>query len=383
MAGCGHDRAACARCGTVVVAATGEPSQLLPPLVTETVGRDIGDQVYERLADLAPGAAPIDSSRLSPRAGRPLGAGGLARVAVPPAARRPVAGRAAGHRRGRALLLRGVQRLGARRAGASVPGAPAHRGAGRLGDGAHPVRRGLGRAALRRDLSRPRHPAPHLGRDAARRPGQPTPAWRTWWAAARTASRSGSAASTSGWRPTPRAADPPAVRQAIWRFATDPDAALNLVLSHEADLLETVGRPGAGPARGARRHAPARPLRLGHLRVPRLPDPRRGRRIDRTRSSAMRATRRALALAVDRTTLARSAFGRDAKAPAGPDVAAALDLERQHRHAAVRHHPRPIARSTRRAGGGRTPADRAGAGAGRWRSTFWCRARARRGASSR
>ena len=26
----------------------------------------------------------------------------------------------------------------------------------------------------------------------------------------------------------------------IWRFAADPDAALNLVLSHEADLLETA-----------------------------------------------------------------------------------------------------------------------------------------------
>jgi len=39
------------------------------------------------------------------------------------------------------------------------------------------------------------------------------------------------------------AASPPAVRQAVWRFAPDPDAALNLVLSHEADLLETVGSP--------------------------------------------------------------------------------------------------------------------------------------------
>src|SRR3954471_6840349 len=61
-AGCGRETSACARCGTVVVAATGDPSHLLPPLAIETVARDIGDQVYERLADLAPGAAPIDSA---------------------------------------------------------------------------------------------------------------------------------------------------------------------------------------------------------------------------------------------------------------------------------------------------------------------------------
>src|SRR6266536_1231625 len=65
-AGCSRRAENCARCGTVVVAATGDPSQLLPPLVAETVGRDIGDQVYERLADLAPGAAPIDSTAYRP-----------------------------------------------------------------------------------------------------------------------------------------------------------------------------------------------------------------------------------------------------------------------------------------------------------------------------
>ena len=63
---CRPDSADCPRCGTVVVAATGEPSQLLPPLVVETVGRDISDQVYQRLADLAPGAAPIDTAAYRP-----------------------------------------------------------------------------------------------------------------------------------------------------------------------------------------------------------------------------------------------------------------------------------------------------------------------------
>ena len=50
----------CDECGTIVIAAAGEPSSLFPPLVYETVGRDITDRIYERLAALAPGAAPID-----------------------------------------------------------------------------------------------------------------------------------------------------------------------------------------------------------------------------------------------------------------------------------------------------------------------------------
>ncbi len=67
LAGCASDRSlACEECGTLVIAAAGEPSSLFPPLVYETVGRDITDQVFERLADLAPGAAPIDPAGYRP-----------------------------------------------------------------------------------------------------------------------------------------------------------------------------------------------------------------------------------------------------------------------------------------------------------------------------
>jgi peptide/nickel transport system substrate-binding protein len=52
---------------TIVIAAVGEPSSVLPPLAYESVARDIGDRVYERLADLAPGAAPIDTGAFRPR----------------------------------------------------------------------------------------------------------------------------------------------------------------------------------------------------------------------------------------------------------------------------------------------------------------------------
>jgi ABC-type oligopeptide transport system substrate-binding subunit len=34
--------------------------------VDETVGRDIGDQIFERLAVLAPGGAPIDTTAYRP-----------------------------------------------------------------------------------------------------------------------------------------------------------------------------------------------------------------------------------------------------------------------------------------------------------------------------
>jgi ABC-type transport system substrate-binding protein len=50
-----------------VVAATGEPAVLVPPLITESVGRDVSDLVYERLADLAPGRSPIDTAAYRPR----------------------------------------------------------------------------------------------------------------------------------------------------------------------------------------------------------------------------------------------------------------------------------------------------------------------------
>jgi peptide/nickel transport system substrate-binding protein len=56
----------CSRCDTLVVAATGEPAVLVPPLVQETVGRDIGDFVFERLAVLAPGASPVDPAGFRP-----------------------------------------------------------------------------------------------------------------------------------------------------------------------------------------------------------------------------------------------------------------------------------------------------------------------------
>ena len=89
------------------------------------------------------------------------------------------------------------------------------------------------------------------------------------------------------------------------------------MLSHEADLLETVGSPDRAE-RVARdstlRLVPYASAAYGFLGFQIAGGPR-GRPHP---VFADRATRRALALAVDRETLARSAFGREAKAPPGP-----------------------------------------------------------------
>ena len=56
----------CARCETLVIAATGEPDHLLPPFVWQSVGRDINDLVYERLAVLEPSRSPLDTGAYRP-----------------------------------------------------------------------------------------------------------------------------------------------------------------------------------------------------------------------------------------------------------------------------------------------------------------------------
>ncbi len=65
-AGCQNRPPSCPRCDTLVIAATGEPATLVPPLVQETVGRDVGDFVFERLAVLAPGGSSFDLNAFRP-----------------------------------------------------------------------------------------------------------------------------------------------------------------------------------------------------------------------------------------------------------------------------------------------------------------------------
>ncbi|HEX9167106.1 MAG TPA: ABC transporter substrate-binding protein [Gemmatimonadales bacterium] len=46
----------------ITIAAISEPQSLVPPLIWESVGRDIAEQIYERLAVLPGGAAPMDEA---------------------------------------------------------------------------------------------------------------------------------------------------------------------------------------------------------------------------------------------------------------------------------------------------------------------------------
>ena len=314
-ASCTREPPPCLKCGTAVIAAVVEPAALFPPLVGETVGRDIGDQVYERLADLAPGGAPIDSTAYQPRL-----ASRWERLDS-------VTWRF--HLRPQALWQDGKPvtpedvRFSFDAFTDSVLDPPA-------------------RSYLEGKVSViPEDSSTFLIRFAAPSPEElydatyhvrvlPSHLWAsrprsTWAADTAVANLVGSGPyRITAWRrgqfvtleADTTAAKPPAIQRVIWRFAPDPDAALNLVLSHEADLLETVGSPER-----AKRVAADSTLRLvpyaaavygflgfkiaaaGERPHPVLSD---------------RATRRALAAAIDRRTLARSLFGPEAKAPPGP-----------------------------------------------------------------
>jgi peptide/nickel transport system substrate-binding protein len=61
-----HYKTMCADCGIAVIAAVGEPPTIMPALVQETVGRDISDQIFEKLANLSPGKPPIASGAYAP-----------------------------------------------------------------------------------------------------------------------------------------------------------------------------------------------------------------------------------------------------------------------------------------------------------------------------
>ena len=108
----------------------------------------------------------------------------------------------------------------------------------------------------------------------------------------------------------------PAIRRAVWRFVPDPDAALNLVLGHEADLLEAVGAPN----RAQRVSADA------SFRLVTYPAAVYGFLAFRLADAAGRPhpvlhdleVRRALTEAVDRPTLARAVFGEGTRVPPGP-----------------------------------------------------------------
>ena len=310
-AACRKAGPACAACDTLVLAATGEPSTLVPPLIQESVGRDIADLVYERLAVLRRGAPPIDTAGYQP---------GLAaawqrldsltwRFTLRPGARwqdgKPVqpadvifsfaayTDTALGASAGSALDGVSVSQDGAD----AVTIAFARHYPEQLYDATAHVR------ILPRHLWDPK-PRPAWGADSGVAQLVGSGPYRiTKWirGASLTAERIDSAGS--------------GFRRVVWRFAASQDAALNLVLSGEADLMETVTSPAARARVAADPRVTAIPyssavygfLGFQHAGT-RGPHPILGDR----------AVRQALALAVDRPNLVHAVIGPDAAIPPGP-----------------------------------------------------------------
>jgi peptide/nickel transport system substrate-binding protein len=316
LAACGRERAGCPTCGTAVIAAIGEPATILPPLVDETVGRDIGDQIFERLAVLEPDGAPIDTGAYRP-------------------------GLAARWERLDSLTWRFHLRPNARwHDGRPVTSADVRFsfeafGDSTLGAVSQPYLSGRVEAIPEDSLTvriRFTEPSPEQLYDATYHVRViPEHLWRSvprsaWAEDTSTARIVGSGPfKLERWvrgqflvlSADSSSREGSEIRRAIWRFTADPDAALNLMLSHEADLLETA----IGPER-ARRAAADSSLRLishpsaayGFLGFNLFDRGRRGPHP----VLGDREARRALAMGADRLVLARSVFGEDAKAPPGP-----------------------------------------------------------------
>lgn len=302
----------CVRCDTLVIAATGEPKVLLPPLVEDAVGRDASDLVYERLADLTGGGSPHDSSALTPRL-------------------------AARWERIDSVTLRFHLRKDARWHD-SVPVTAADvvfsfdaYADSALDAQARPTIAGRISASAADDstvLIRFATPAREQWYDATwhvrvlpRHLWDSIPPGR--WADVPGEARVVGSGSYrfGGWvkgqsLSLVRAAEgesAPAIRRIVWRFAGDQDAALNLLLSHEADLLESIG----DSARVARVGADSA---LWTVSYPSAVYGFLGFNLDAPADSPVknRAVRRALMMATDRATAARAALGPGAVAPPGP-----------------------------------------------------------------
>lgn len=313
-AGCGRERATdCAECGSVVIAATGEPSSLLPPLVYETVGRDVTDLIFERLAVLRHEAAPID-----PAGYRSVLADRWERVD--------------------SLTWRFHLRPGA----AWQDGAPVTAtdvvfsfeayadpaleadAASALAGQVTAVAEDSATVLLRFARAYPEQlydatwhvrilPAHIWGR-------MPRQEWATDTALANIVGsgpyRVAEWVRGQSLRLEAAAGASPAITRVVWRFAPDPDAAINMLLAGEADLVEHLGPP----ARVARVAGDS------SVRLVRYPSAAYGFLGFRVRDAdgrpypvlGNRSVRRALAMAVNRGRLARAVLGPGTVAPPGP-----------------------------------------------------------------
>ena len=312
LSGCEPAKPGCPRCDLLVVAATGEPATLVPPLIGETVGRDISDNVFERLAYLKPGGVPSDTAAYTP---------GLATswTQVDSVTWRFVLRPEAKWHDGSAVTSDDVTFSFAAYADTALgaPGGEALAGVTVTADGPGAVMIRFPKRGADELLD-----ATYSVRILSKRIWDPTlrPAWGSDTTLAKLVGsgpfkvvewRRGQSLRLE--RVVPVAGG---VRQMVWRFTNDQDAALNLVLAGEADLLETAIGPAARDRASKDTSVVLRPypsaiygyLGFRHADAAGRPHP----------ILADKGVRQALAAAIDRPSLVATVLGKDAAIPAGP-----------------------------------------------------------------
>jgi peptide/nickel transport system substrate-binding protein len=294
----------------------GEPASVFPPLVYETVGRDIGDLIYERLADLIPRRATIDEGGYAP-------------------------GLASKWERVDSVTWRFTLRDGARwHDGQPITPEDIRFSFQVFQDSVIDAAARAQLAAIaavepadsNAVLIRFTHPYAEQLYDATYHVRIiPKHVWeqnrdRSTWPSDTTTSRlvGSGPYRLSAWQKGQSltlladTASPvqPQVRRVVWRFAGDPEAAANLLMSHEADLLETAAIAGAEQLANDSSFRllpfPSASYGLIGFRI----NGSRARAADRILSN--RELRRALVQSVDRATVARAVFGPETKVPPGP-----------------------------------------------------------------
>ncbi len=313
--GCGERKPACITCSTVVVAAAGEPVTLIPPLIADAVGRDVSDLMFERLADLQPGASPIDSSAYVPRlSDRWERIDSLTwRFHLRPGAR---------WHDGSPVTAEDVVFSFGAYADSTIDALARSYLAGQVttrAEDSATVRLHFAKASPEQLYEAtyyvrvlPKHIWGEIAADH----------WRADTALAHVVGsgpyhiRRWSRGQFLELDADTNAAIVPDIRHVVWRFTPDPDAALDLLLAHEVDLMETVG--GADRAK--------RVARESTIRLVTYPTAAYGFLGFRVADAGGhphpilgdREMRRALTAAVDRATLARAFFGPDTRVPPGP-----------------------------------------------------------------
>lgn len=304
----------CPTCGTLVVAAIGEPPQLLPPLVQETVGRDISDQIYQKLAELEPGRPTIDPSAFRP---------GLARswervdsltwrFHLQPDAR---------WQDGQPVTAHDVLFSFQAFEDSTFEAAPvlAREIASITATDSATVE-----VRFRRFYPEQLYDATWYVRVLPAHIWDTIPSTR-WERDTTLAHFVGSGPyRLISWKrgasltleAAARGRGAPAVRRLVWRFAEDPEAGINLLLGHEADLMEAVGLQGATrlASDSGFRLVPYPSAVYGYLGF------HIAGRTERNRDPVLGdvRVRRALVEALDRETMAHSIFGAETKVPPGP-----------------------------------------------------------------